>query len=353
LFLALLSLAAVPLADAYPQKNTATYTYTDLGGLPGLSFEGSGALGVNDYGEIVGSSWSPGPNGPEQHVVVWAKDATGTYAITDLGIGFNGSAAGINNEGDVAAGGFLVRPVTINGSLVWYEDLDGDGVNDLAIPLSAGGNVIDVNAINDKVQIVGGGSDVVQFDATGREVITTLPGTGYAINDFGEVAGEAQNGQAAIWQIDGAGKVLSTELLNPLAGERLGRRQLYRRTGSSSRLLSLPRFADCRKGRATVWLNGSTPTDLGAPPRSTSGASGMNIVNGVLQVVGSLDAGGGNTAFLWKNGVMTDLGKLISATGVSLYSANGINTHGQVVGSTRITIGKNNVEIHGFLLTPK
>jgi probable HAF family extracellular repeat protein len=79
----------------------------------------------------------------------------------------------------------------------------------------------------------------------------------------------------------------------------------------------------------------------------------MNIVNGVLQVVGTVDTGGGSSAFLWKSGAMTDLGKLISASGVSLYVANAINTRGQIVGSASITIGKNNVELHAFLLTPK
>jgi probable HAF family extracellular repeat protein len=285
--------------------------------------------------------------------VVWAKDATGTYAITDLGIGFNGSAAGINNEGDVVAGGFLVRPVTINGSLVWYEDLDGDGVNDLAIPLNTGENVINGIAINDNVQIVGGGPDVVQFGPTGTEIITTLPGVGNAINEFGEVAGTAQDGQAAIWQIDDKGNIVDMVTLTSLPGAAYSGAACIDAQGRAAGSSSFPVSQIAVRSRATVWLNGSTPTDLGAPPRSTSGASGMNIVNGALQVVGSVDAGNGNSAFLWKNGVMTNLGKLISATGVSLYSANAINTHGQIVGSTRVTIGKNDVEIHGFLLTPK
>src|SRR5262249_10629171 len=123
LVLVLLSLAIVPCASAYPQKSTAVYTFTDLGGLPGLSFQQSMARAITDYGEIAGMSYTAGPNGPEGHAVVWAKDATGRYVITDLG--FRGTATGINNEGEVVAGGFLITPVNVGGNLVWYQDLNG------------------------------------------------------------------------------------------------------------------------------------------------------------------------------------------------------------------------------------
>jgi probable HAF family extracellular repeat protein len=53
-------------------------------------------------------------------------------------------------------------------------------------------------------------------------------------------------------------------------------------------------------------------------------------------------------AFIWQNGVITDLNTLIpSGTGWVLQQANGINDNGQIVGTG--TIGG---QAHAFLLTP-
>ena len=86
---------------------------------------------------------------------------------------------------------------------------------------------------------------------------------------------------------------------------------------------------------------------------SSSDALGISTVNGVLQVVGWDYSNRGLRAFLWKNGVMTDLNSLISASGVSLQQAVAINPQGQIVGVASVTVGKQNTEIHGYLLTPK
>src|SRR5262249_2914191 len=104
--------------------------------------------------------------------------------------------------------------------------------------------------------------------------------------------------------------------------------------------------------RATLWQNGTSATDLGAPVGPSSWASGISTVNGVLQVVGGIGGSVGK-AFLWKNGALKDLNTLISVTGVTLTEATAINSHGQIVGTARVTVGKNNTELHGFLLTPK
>jgi probable HAF family extracellular repeat protein len=342
--LILLSLAALPSADAYPQKSTASYTFTDLGGLPGLSYIQSEALAINDYGEIVGWSYTADQNGGMvKHAVVWAKDATGRYVITDLGPGI---ATGINDEGEVITDNSLIVPVSINGSLVWYQDLNGDGINDLANAHVAG------NAINNHAQI-SDGYDVIQFDAAGNEIITTLPGGGYAINDYGEVAGEAPNGspEAAVWEVDTAGNVVSTELLDPLAGSAWATAtcidQAGNAAGYSDFLVSTNPPAG--RGRATLWMNGGPPIDLGAPSNSDSEAKGMSIVNGVLQVVGYA----GDYAFLWKNGVMKNLNTLSSASGVTLSEATAISSNGQIVGTAHIKTGKYGYQIHAFLFTPK
>jgi probable HAF family extracellular repeat protein len=67
-------------------------------------------------------------------------------------------------------------------------------------------------------------------------------------------------------------------------------------------------------------------------------------------VVGqSKKTSGGDCAFIWSRGTMTDLNTLIPKhAGVILYSANGINDSGQIACSGAI-----NGQTHGFLLTPK
>ena len=79
--------------------------------------------------------------------------------------------------------------------------------------------------------------------------------------------------------------------------------------------------------------------DLGTRGGTTSRANGINNHG---QVVGSYEtASGGTHAFLWQSGGMTDLGTL----GGSFSVASGINNHGQVVGASETASG----ETHAFL----
>lgn len=107
--------------------------------------------------------------------------------------------------------------------------------------------------------------------------------------------------------------------------------------------------------RATLWKSGATPTDLGSlATQSSSQAQGINTVNGVLQVVGSANIlNRGERGFVWKNGVMTDLNTLISASGVTLFGAYAVNAQGQIAGRGTVTVSKNSTALHGYLLTPK
>ena len=83
---------------------------------------------------------------------------------------------------------------------------------------------------------------------------------------------------------------------------------------------------------AFLWKNG-VMTDLGTLPGGSNSYIGSYAdgINNAGQIVGySLTASGDTHAFLWKNGVMSDLGTL----GGSESYANGINNAGQIVGSS-------------------
>src|SRR5690348_5861353 len=81
---------------AQKSGSTPAYTFTDLPGLPGLIYNGraytqSDAWAINDTDEIVGDSYTHGPTSVEveRHPVIWRREASGAFSITDLLLGGN------------------------------------------------------------------------------------------------------------------------------------------------------------------------------------------------------------------------------------------------------------------------
>jgi len=294
-----------------------------LGNPDGNSWNNYG--GINDRGEAVGMSETadPDPNGEDicgfgTHLTcvpfLWRDGHMS--ALPTLG-GNNGEAGAINNRGEVV--GFAedgsVDPTCQAGKtnnriqlpVLWEK---GEAH---ALP-TVGGDVDGFAlAINDRGQVVGdtgtcaGASHAVSWENGAAHPLASLGSWAVAqsLNERGEIAGYAGN---------------------PSGG-----------------------FS------AVLWRNGShgAVTNLGIlPGDSASFATGINNKG---QVVGSDFDSQGNWSkgFIWQDGVMTDLNKLISAdSNLFIIAASNINDRGEISGMAMVQAGPHAGNLHAYLLIP-
>ena len=266
-------------------------TFTDLGGLPALPDGFSEAVAINNSGQIAGYA----SGATSFHAALWQN---GTISDLDTGRTAGSAAYGINARGQVVGVNGFTAALWDNGS---FTDLG-------ALPNQHGSFA---NAINDTGQIVG--ASVVSLDDlySGQNTravlwhngqiqdLGTLGGpTGRAlgINNAGQIVGVADTAQYTLQSTIGRGLPEDKRVSTPGRG-------LYRR-------------------KAT----GITKAD---PP----GTRRSYIPH----------------AFLWQNGVMTDLNTLVAAkTGWDLSFAASVNSKGQIVG-----FGTYKETSQIFLLTPR
>jgi len=131
--------------DAWGQVQ---YTVTDLGTLPGYTYE-SQALAINNSGQIVGSSNTDQVAEPFFYSSGTMQDLGSlpgypNYSVA-TGINDNGQVVGYAVEADGSAHAFIYASGTMTD------------LNNLIAPSSAGWTLEYGNAINDKGQIVGSG----------------------------------------------------------------------------------------------------------------------------------------------------------------------------------------------------
>lgn len=191
--------------------------------LPGASSSGdSSAYGINDKGDVAGSSTVTKGEANWTHAVLWPN---GAAAATDLGTlgGDSSEASSINASGQIA-GAAGVKPG--EGSLLLdasaHAFLWANGtMQDLG---TLGGDSSSANALNDKGQVVGWsgtkpGGGALAFDVSARAFVWDsgrmvnlggLPGgsisTATAINNHGVIVGfaiDGNNSQRAVAWING------------------------------------------------------------------------------------------------------------------------------------------------------
>ena len=97
---------------------------------------------------------------------------------------------------------------------------------------------------------------------------------------------------------------------------------------------------------AFLWTNQDGMQDLGVLPGDTD--SSTESINNRGRVAGVSYTTVSSRAFLWQNGVMTDLNTLACPGSIFLANALGINDQGLIIGDTVTSSG----EVHAYLATP-
>jgi probable HAF family extracellular repeat protein len=342
------------------------YSVTDLGTLGGTF---SIAGGLSNSGWVEG--WSLMTGDSTRHPFLWRNGE-----MIDLGtLGGSTADAGYrpNNWGNVggASSTGATDPFAEN-FCGWDSDLICIPIlwrNDIKrmIPLSTlGGNNGWAAGVNDLNEVAGvaenkteeptcaGTSQVWQFKPViwiGGQVnkLPTFPGDpvgmAWGINYWGQATGYSGDCttvfHALLWQNGRA-----TDLGNlggAMNNEGVDINDLGQVAGNSD-------LAGDTTMHGFLWQKGTGMIDLGALPGDI-GSDGDGLNNLGQVVGGSWDAEGNDSAYIWQNGVMTDLNTLIPADSpLYLIEATGtINDQGQIAGiALQISTG----ETHAFLATP-
>ncbi|CDH47558.1 PEP-CTERM sorting domain-containing protein [Candidatus Contendibacter odensensis] len=188
--------------------------------------------GVNDYGVVVGHSYSP--NAVTDQPFIW--NAVSGFQTT----GYNGIATDINNLGQVV-GNIDTYGYGNRHAYIW------DSVNGLQTLGYLPGCYTVAVAINDQSQVIGNSygancnsNGFVWDSKQGIRSLGALDGwlgsTALAINDMGHVVGElrgAVNGEAFIWT-EVTGIQILQDLIDPYSGD-LSNVVLFGATGINDR----------------------------------------------------------------------------------------------------------------------
>ena len=378
----LFTLLAMPIglvAQVNHQQKTQKlqhYTVTDLGTLEGGTF--SQPFSINRYGLVSGSSNLPDGN---QHATLWLEKLKVDIGAPGLG-GPNSIAFG-DNERFQSAGEAETSTPDPNG-----EDFCGFGTHLTCLPFlwqagemiqlsTLGGNNGVATAINNRGEVAGFAENstpdpgcpapqVLRFKPVVWEkgVIHKLPtfggdpdGVAFMINDNGQAVGASGNCatfnpidlynlvpvHALLWE---KGKATDLGNLGGKTGQAGGNIALD--INNLGQVVGNSDLPGDTTFHAFLWTRKTGMQDLGT--LSGDVASLSISINDAGTVVGaSLDAKSNPRAFLWEEGVMTDLNTLIAGDS-PLYLLTGcsINSRGEITGLGLTSTG----ETHTYLATP-
>jgi len=262
------------------------------------------------------------------------------YALTDLGTlgGLNAQAFDINEAGQVV--GYAATPTSQGHAFLWQNGL----MTDLG---TLGGNYSQANALNESGQVVGSSkvtnttSDAFRWQAGLISSLALANGaTAVGNNDWGQIVGYYVNDnyRAFLWDdgvVTNLGSLAPTIDGGALAYDINNAGQVV---GTSHSNEVVPELGSLY--HAFVWQNG-VMTDLGVLPGDTeSGAIAINTsgqIVGVSDIVDPFTYQRTARSFLYDNGTMIDLGVPSTES-----QAQDINDAGQVVGLMRVESGATN-----------
>ncbi len=351
-------------ATAIQSAAQDTYRIVTLGGLGGTT---SAANSINNKGWVLGAADLAGNT--TEHATVWIHGKLldlGTLGGPNSAIAWtavknnNGSIAGISDTsivqpfGEVwscSAAFFPSNSGHTCQGFVWQ-----DGIM-RALPTLGGDNGVAAGD-NNLGQIAGWAEttthdptcvppQVLQFEPVvygpGQEQIQQLPplagdpdGAATAINDSGQVVGISGTCGTAVGGSTAAHAVLwqdgTPTNIGNLGGVAWNTPTAINNRGVIVGFSDLPGDSVANPNyHAFLWTKSGGITDLGTLPGDMfSIAWGINERG---QVVGqSINSNGTSRAFIWQNGVMTDLNKLAAVGPLSLVYSNDINNSGEIVG---------------------
>lgn len=312
---------------------------------PGLGGPNSGAFGINEWGRVDGVAESSDPDPNNENFCAYFTGLKCLPFVWQQGVMKALPLLGGNNG--------AVGPINRYGEISGYAETgkrDPDcrpGVT----PTGTGPQVLDYEA-------------VVWGPNPGQmRRLRPLPGDTVSvalwINDVGQAVGVsgtcantvvppfAAGPHAVLWERDG-----SVHELRSLGGTVDPSLLAVGNVGLAINNLGQVVGASALKGNtinhAFLWTRGRGTQDLGTiQDDATSGAQGINDRG---EIVGSSGASVMNSrAFVWKDGVMTDLNTLVpSDAPLYLLDADAINERGEIAGFGATSTG----ELHAFLAIP-
>jgi probable HAF family extracellular repeat protein len=363
------------------KSKPARYTVTDLGTLDGGTY--SEPYSITQIGLISGTA-SP-PDGT-QHAVLWFRGLN--FDISIPGLGGPNSISFSTNDSIQAIGeaetstsdpnsedfcGFKALGLPSSGTCLPFLWQDG-----VMSPLATlGGHNGAANMINSQGEVVGlaetaikdpkcPAPQVLQFEPVIWEKgkVQKLPtihddpdGAAFGVNDTGQVVGASgdciafntnllvnlQPLHALLWQKD------TVTDLGTLGGTGHGMGILAFNLNNKGQVVGFSDTKDDKYFHAFLWNKETGMKDLGTLAGDVrSVAIGINDRGDVTGL--SLDMDFNPTAFLWHNGVLTDLNTLIPAKSpLFLMQACSINSRGEIVG---LAVQTSTGDLHAYLATP-
>ena len=322
-------IAAGLLVGSPAAAATDGYTVVDLGTLGGV---GSTAAAVNEAGDVAGTSntsWG------EPHGFFWADGVmTGIHSMG----GWGAEAFDLSDDGWVVGSAGTSNAYT--QAMYWFGT-DPHPVGRLGTTWSQ------AYAINSLHQIVGrspNAEGLIEAFSWQDGTITGIGGLvegdyseAWDVNDAGVVVGEAGAAGGSVHAFRYADGVM-TDLGTPTPNF------------ESSWARGLNEAGTIVGGTQVANGGGVHPFVLAAGGWDvvTEVAGYADAVNESGQVVGTYFTPAGEYAFVYQDGVLTDLNDLLPAgSGWELHAAIDINDRGQIVGQ-----GSHDGEGRGFLLTP-